>query len=193
MLTTIVHHHLTLTPSNESWCYADPPTPRWHTPRTLVQTQALRWTPSSTPNRTSARLHVCTYRYQVPCSFFARETAPASLLAVRAQLWSWRRGGRDLQLLAGRRFVDCCSVWASTGEGWQDIAPSQQAADGPEGEEGGRREGRTRSVRSREGGGRPELSGAMLWREEAAAGPGQALGRWPSCFFPLSFAAPSTS
>ncbi|KAL7896460.1 hypothetical protein HDV63DRAFT_249774 [Trichoderma sp. SZMC 28014] len=55
LLTTIVHHHLTLTPSNESWCYADPPTPRWHTPRTLVQTQALRWTPSSTPNRTSAR------------------------------------------------------------------------------------------------------------------------------------------
>lgn len=45
-------------------------------------------------------------------------------------------------MLAGRRFVDCCSVWASTGEGWQDIAPSQQAADGTEGEEGGRREGK---------------------------------------------------
>lgn len=166
LLTTIVHHHLTLTPSNESWCYADPPTPRWHTPRTLVQTQALRWTPSSTPNRTSARTGT-KYR-----ALFARETAPASLLAVRAQLWSWRRGGRDLQLLAGRRFVDCCSVWASTGEGWQDIAPSQQAADGPEGEEGGRREGRTRSVRSREGGGgRPELSGAMERRGSGWTGP----------------------
>lgn len=39
-----------------------------------------------------------------------------------------------------------------------------------------------RSVRRRKRGGRPELSGAM-GRRETAAGPGQALGRWPSCFF----------
>jgi hypothetical protein len=88
LLTTIDHHHLTLTPSNESWCYADPPTPRWHTPPTLVETQALRWTPSSTPNRKSA----CTVRTSTSArtkyrALFAadlfRETAPASLQACK--------------------------------------------------------------------------------------------------------------
>lgn len=68
-------------------------------------------------------------------------------------------------MLAGRRFVDCCSVWASTGEGWQDIAPSQQAADGTEGEEGGRREGKLRSVRRRARGGTSRAERCYLGME----------------------------
>lgn len=155
LLTTIAHHHLTLTPSSNPGATLIHPR-RAGTPlRPLSRPRPCVGRPAPPQ---IAGLHV-QVRVRAPSTvlFFAagltRETAPASLLAVRAQLWSWRRGGRDLQMLAGRRFVDCCSVWASTGEGWQDIAPSQQAADGTEGEEGGRREGKERSVRRRARGG----------------------------------------
>ncbi|PTB52916.1 hypothetical protein M431DRAFT_475101 [Trichoderma harzianum CBS 226.95] len=106
--------------SIESWCNADPPTPRWHTPLTLVRGQALRWTPSSTPNRKSVLVRAWSRNKYRPramglfcCgtpSHHSGDSLSASLQAVRAQLWSRRRGGRDLQMLAGRRFVDCCSV-----------------------------------------------------------------------------------
>ncbi|KAL6856532.1 hypothetical protein J3F83DRAFT_764005 [Trichoderma novae-zelandiae] len=76
--------------------------------------QALRWTPSSTPSQNlrvcvlglapSTKYHPFFLAAELPRTI--RETAvckPASLQAVRAQLWSRRRGGGDLQLLAGRR------------------------------------------------------------------------------------------
>ncbi|KAF3062533.1 hypothetical protein CFAM422_010608 [Trichoderma lentiforme] len=62
--------------SIESWCNADPPTPRWHTPLTLVRGQALRWTPSSTPNRKSVLVRAWSrnkYRPRAMGLFFAAE------------------------------------------------------------------------------------------------------------------------
>lgn len=67
-----------LDPIDESWCYADPPTPRWHTPPTLVETQALRWTPSSTQ---IAGLHV-QVRVRAPSTvlFLLRDSLGRQLL-----------------------------------------------------------------------------------------------------------------
>ncbi|KAL7956098.1 hypothetical protein V8C34DRAFT_315961 [Trichoderma compactum] len=76
--------------SIESWCNADPPTPRWHTPLTLVRGQALRWTPSSTPNRKS----VLVRNKQLVCK-------PASSARPTVEPAPWRKRPAD----AGRKKV----------------------------------------------------------------------------------------
>ncbi|KAL6803049.1 hypothetical protein GGI42DRAFT_19379 [Trichoderma sp. SZMC 28013] len=100
--------------SIESWCNADPPTPRWHTPLTLVRGQALRWTPSSTPNRKSVLVRN-KYRPRAMALFSAaaelprtiRETAclqackPASSARPTVEPAPWRKRPAD----AGRKKV----------------------------------------------------------------------------------------
>ncbi|KAL7793601.1 hypothetical protein V8C37DRAFT_378424 [Trichoderma ceciliae] len=54
LLTTINHHHLALTPSNPGATLIHPRRAGIH-PSDPCRDQALRWTPSSTPNRKSVR------------------------------------------------------------------------------------------------------------------------------------------
>lgn len=100
--------------SIESWCNADPPTPRWHTPLTLVRGQALRWTPSSTPNRKSVLVRAWSrnkYRPRAMGLFLLRNSfapfgrqlvcKPASSARPTVEPAPWRKRPAD----AGRKKV----------------------------------------------------------------------------------------